>query len=323
VQEKKNGLYRLKWGSANTHTVEVYGADNPSDFESPRYIGRAGPHGDLTVQLPYRVRWYFKFVPDGGQALVLAERSLHLSSASNFRDIGGYRTQDGRWVRMGLAYRSNGLAELSDADSVRVESLGLKLICDLRLEQERFRLPDAEIAGAYPIWADVAADSAHQSSALSALLDSGDRSAVTNFIKGAYRDFVDLPSAQIAYRRLLELLADPENLPMLFHCTAGKDRTGWAQAILLSILNVPRSTIIQDYVLTDRYLSSSAMDQIRKSMPAVDEKMVQVLVAADPRFLVTAFREVDERYGSFDGYLKLGLHIDERTIRQLRSIFLQ
>jgi protein-tyrosine phosphatase len=247
---------------------------------------------------------------------------LHLASASNFRDVGGYRTEEGRWVRMGVAFRSNALAALTDAERASVAGLGPRVIFDMRLQEERNRMPDPEIAGSRVVAADVAADSGHRMPALRALMRSGDDTAVANFMHGAYRDFVDLPSARAAYRQLLEQLADPASLPMVFHCTAGKDRTGWAQAILLSILRVPRSAILQDYALTDRFMSDGALEQIRRSLPEADVVMSRALVAADSAYLETAFREVDERYGSFDGYLDQGLGVDARTVTAIRANFL-
>ncbi|MDB6100960.1 MAG: protein tyrosine/serine phosphatase [Gammaproteobacteria bacterium] len=317
-------LYRLSWHAGNIDGVKIYAGTDPSDIGTGRLVASGGSQGSVTLaNLPARTRWYFEFVPGRGDPVVLADRSLHLTSASNFRDVGGYRTEDGRWVRMGVAYRSNGLAALTESDYGRLKDLGLKLICDLRLEEERRRLPDPEIPNSQVILADVAADSGHRGAALSVLIRRKDDAAVINFMKGAYRDFVDLPSAQVAYRMLFERLADPNNLPTVFHCTAGKDRTGWAQAVLLSILHVPRQTIVEDYLLTDRFLSATALEQLRKSMPDVDLTMSKALTSADPEFLAAAFAEVDERYGSLDAYLKKGLGLDTRTVERIRANFIQ
>jgi protein-tyrosine phosphatase len=320
--------YRVSWHAPGTHSVNVYAGTEPRHVGRGHPVATGGPDGSVTVRnLPTAARWYFELVPDHGSSLVLADRSLQLPSASNFRDVGGYRTEDGHWVRMGAAYRSNGLAALTASDYDRLGALDLKLVCDLRLEEERRKLPDPEIrngsASVDTLWADVAADSGHRGSGLRVLMNSGDDVGVLNFMKGAYRDFVDLPSAKSAYHRLFMRLAEPGSLPTVFHCTAGKDRTGWAQAVLLTILHVPRKTIIEDYVLTDRYMSAGALEQIRKSMPGVDVAMSRELTAADPVYLQTAFAEVNERYGSFEGYLQQGLQLDARTIQRIRANFLQ
>jgi protein-tyrosine phosphatase len=212
---------------------------------------------------------------------------------------------------------------LNETDVIALQQLGLKLICDLRLEVERSVRPNPHIAGVEAIRVDVAAGSRYSASALHELAKDGNPSAVLNFIKGVYRDFVDLRSARQAYRELVERMADPGSLPMLFHCTGGKDRTGWGQAILLSILDVPRETITADYALTDHFLSPAALDHVRESMPGLDEHTFNTLVRADPVYLATAFDAVHERYGSFANYLQRGLQLDERIIGQIRANFLQ
>lgn len=317
--------FALAWHATGVTGIEVYAGTDPRHVSRERQVARGGAVGSATVsRLPPRTRWYFEFVPDSGRPLVLADRSLHLESVSNFRDVGGYRTADGFWVRMGVAYRSNGLARLNPGDYKRLGDLKLHLICDLRMDDERRRLPDPEIPGAQLVVADVVADSpiARDRLQLAALSKSGDAAGVAEFVKTAYRGFVTLPSARAAYHLVFARLADEGNLPTLFHCTAGKDRSGWAQAILLMILRVPKSTIVQDYVLTDRYMSTSALQQIRKSMPEANDTAARRLVAADPAFLEAAFQEVDERFGSFDNYLHEGLGLDIALLDSIRTNFL-
>jgi len=133
-----------------------------------------------------------------------------------------------------------------------------------------------------------------------------------------YRDFVRLGSAQKAYRLLFERLADPAALPTAFHCTAGKDRTGWAEAVFLTILGVPRSTIVQDYELTNEYLRGDALKSIRQSM----SQSTPARIVADPAALDAAYDEVMKDYGSFDNYLSQGLHLSDATLAAIRKNFL-
>jgi len=321
--QQTDRLYELRWNAPRARSVTIYAiADQPRSDPSHPVAHGGGSGIALVHDLPPRTRWYFEFVTDDKRSLILADRSLHLASASNFRDVGGYRTQDGHWVRMGLAYRSNGLGALTAADHDRLMNLQLRLICDLRLAEERERSPDPEFPAVQAISADVSADSAHRAQGLRVALRSSDPGALTNFMKGAYRDFVDVASAQAAYHRLFERLADPSDLPTVFHCTAGKDRSGWAQAILLSLLGVPRKTILDDYVLTDRFMSESAREQIRKTLPELSDAASDAIVRSDPAYLEAAFREVDERYGSMDRYAHLGLHLEPATITAIRANFL-
>jgi len=315
--------FELRWNAPQAHAVRIYAVANQPRSDRSHLVAQGQGTGKAVVRdLPPHTRWYFEFVTSGGRSLMLADRSLHLRSASNFRDAGGYRTQDGHWVRMGLVYRSNGLGALSAEDLDQLQNLQLHLVCDLRMDEERQRSPDPAFTNARAISANVSADSLHRAEGLLEAMRSPDSSALTNFMKGAYRDFVDLPSAQAAYHQLFERLAEPSNLPTVFHCTAGKDRTGWAQAVLLSILRVPRHTILQDYVLTDRFMSAAALEQIHKSLPDATEQASNAIVRADPTYLEAAFREVDERYGSFDKYLQDGLHLEPATVAAIRINFL-
>jgi protein-tyrosine phosphatase len=317
--------FTLAWHATGVARIRVYAGTNSRHVGRSLLVARGGAVDTATVsRLAFKARWYFEFVPDSGRPLVLADRSLHLESVSNFRDVGGYRTEDGRWVRMGVAYRSNGLARLNPGDYKRLRELNLHLICDLRMDDERRRLPDPEIPGAKLVVANVVADSpvARDRLQLASLSKSGDAAAVTEFVKAAYRGFVTLPSARAAYHLVFERLADERNLPTLFHCTAGKDRSGWAQAILLTILRIPKSTILQDYVLTDQYMSAIALQQVRKSMPEANDAAALCLVAADPAFLEAAFKEADDRFGSFDNYLREGLGLDSALLDSIRTNFL-
>jgi protein-tyrosine phosphatase len=138
----------------------------------------------------------------------------------------------------------------------------------------------------------------------------------------AYREFVDLGSAQQAYHDVFERLADPAALPTIFHCTAGKDRTGWAQAVLLTILGVPRDTILKDYALTGRYLAPQRQIVAARLTPGMGGGATRIFLAADPAYLRVAFSEVSARYHRFDNYLHQGLKLSDATLASIRHNFL-
>jgi protein-tyrosine phosphatase len=313
----------VSWQAEHVRHVWII-AGNAPDTVGGRLVGEGAPTGQATVAgLTPAPRWYFELLPDRGDPLVIADRSLHLTTAANFRDAGGYRTVDGKWMRMGLLYRSNGLEHLTDEELAQIGRLHIKLVCDLRTAEEMHRGADRVPAGATDISADVLADDAdliHSLIAGAVAGQSGSRAPPQQGLEERiYRDFVRLPSAQKAYRVLFERLADPDQLPTVFHCTAGKDRTGWAQAVLLTILGVPRSTVVEDYLLTNQYLRGAGLDSVRKSMSpgAVPPKIV-----ADPAALNAAFDQVMLQFGSFDAYLHHGLHLSDETLASLRKNFL-
>jgi protein-tyrosine phosphatase len=319
-------VFVISWHAARVHHVRIFAGTDPTDIGSAHEVADGTGTGHVTVSnLPAEPRWYFKLVPNRGDPLVVADRSLHLTTAANFRDAGGYRSANGRWVRMGLAYRSNGIEHLTDDELAQVDKLNIKLVCDLRTVEEAHRGPDRVPKDAADVSADVLADDADLIHTMIAGGGAQNGSAARQnavsrheLEQRVYRDFVRLASARKAYRLLFERIADPAALPTIFHCTAGKDRTGWAEAVFLMILGVPRATIVQDYELTNDYLRGDALKSVRESM----SQSTPTRMVADPSALDAAFDEVMTDYGSFDSYLSQGLHLSDATLAAIRKIFL-
>jgi protein-tyrosine phosphatase len=336
VSSRDGQAFVVSWRAPGVHQVQVFAGNDPTHVGRDRLVAKGPGTGEITVaDLPAAPRWYFQLVPDHGEPLVIADRSLHLTTAANFRDAGGYRTADGKWVRMGLVYRSNGIEHLSDGELSEIDRLNLKLVCDLRTAEEIRRGPDRVPQGATEVSADVLADDAdliHNMLAGGTATPQAPPNAGTAATPQAppnpgagpslehriYRDFVRLSSAQKAYGSLFERLSDPSTLPTVFHCTAGKDRTGWAEAVFLTILGVPRPTVVRDYELTNEYLQGDALKSVRQST----NQATAARLRADPAALDAAFDEVTRDYGSFDNYLRHGLHLSEATLSAIRKNFL-
>ncbi|MER5274501.1 tyrosine-protein phosphatase [Streptomyces sp. NPDC002809] len=302
-----DGGHAVSWASPAA-SVTVTAVTSP-DATTGIALGTAPGTGSLTVPagtLPEAGRWYFRLVPDGGSALVVADRSLGLASARNFRDIGGYRTTDGRWVRSGLVYRSNKLNSLTDAEQQRLVSQRLTLDVDLRNVQERKDDPDRLPAGvAYQV-ADVVSlshgirfhDSALMTlaEAIAAGLFSGSSDLGQSI---GYPFMVNFVGADYAFHDLVTAVATNSSGATVFHCSAGKDRTGWGTAVLLTLLGVPRATVEADFLASNQYTG--------------DPKAVEL------SWLRAAFAEVDHIYGDFDTYVREGLKLDAATVETLRA----
>jgi protein-tyrosine phosphatase len=329
-------VFVVSWRAPRIHAVRIFAGTDPAHVDTDHPVAKGAGNGEVTLStLPSAPRWYFELRPDHGEPLVVADRSLHLTTAANFRDAGGYRTADGKWIRMGLVYRSNGIEHLTDDELAEIERLKIKLVCDLRTAEEIRRNPDRVPPGITAVSADVLADDADLIHAMIAGAGTGTApaalqtpaanpqsaggSAAPDLQLRIYRDFVRLASARKAYRSLFERLADPAALPTVFHCTAGKDRTGWAQAVLLTILGVPRTTIVRDYELTNDYLQGDALKSVRQS---TSQATTSVRLRADPKALDAAFDEVMQDYGSFDNYLRQGLQLSDYTLAAIRGNFL-
>ncbi|MGH6781303.1 MAG: tyrosine-protein phosphatase [Sphingomonadaceae bacterium] len=321
------GDYQVDWASAGAGRVTVYAGHDPAAIGRDRAVGQGDATGSIRVTgLEPGKRWFFALVPDRGAPLVIADRGLHLPTAHNLRDIGGYRTVDGRWVKMGLIYRSDQLDRLSDGDLAAMGGLGMKLIADLRTESERQREPDRVPAGAEHLVLDVARDSTgsmggDMRKAIAAIAAGKGAEMLTE----ANRDFVSLGSARTAYRTLLDRLDAPDAGPTLYHCTAGKDRTGWATAVILTLLGVPRETVMADYLASNDYLrakNEKTIAGMAKSSMAVPREYLEPVLGVRAEYLQAAFAEVDAKYGSFDAYLKQGLGLSAAEIEALRTRYL-
>lgn len=245
-----------------------------------------------------------------------------LATAPNFRDIGGYRTRDGHRVRTGLAYRSDQMNLLSEADLATIATLRPAAVADLRTLTERTREPDRLPSGARYIVLDVAADSSES-------LGGDMRLAMAQIAQGkgeallvaANREFVTLPSARQSYAALIRLMIAADG-PVVYHCTAGKDRTGWGTAVVLSLLGVPRETIMQDYLLSnDRLAAKNAaiLEGLARSGSKMSPAFLEPVLTVKPSYIEAAFAEVDHTYGSFDAYVSKGLGLSPREISALRT----
>jgi protein-tyrosine phosphatase len=196
------------------------------------------------------------------QAVLAPGTSLGIASVANLRDAGGYRTADGSVVRRGVAYRSNQLNPISSADLKKIADLGLKTDFDLRTAEEREAKPDVLPTGVTEVWLNVLADAkGHSPAEVEKVLSDpkmanqilGGGKAAAAFVQ-TYRDFITLPSANAAFRQFFLEMGEKNRLPALYHCTTGKDRTGWASAALLTLLGVPEDKVYEDYLRSNEYI---------------------------------------------------------------------
>ena len=240
-------------------------------------------------------------------------RHLNLAGASNFRDLGGYPGRDGRPVRWRQIFRSNHLGHLTEADIEVLRPLGLKSALDFRGTDERVAAICglAEIAvHSLPIEPTVVA-TLRARLADGAALSAAD---ALDVMRQSYRNYVryNTGSFRALFAHLLE-----ERAPLVIHCTAGKDRTGFACALILHVLGVPDDLIAEDYLLTNRFYRRDP-----SASSDLPEDVRQVLASVEASFLAAAFDAISADHGGLENYLSdaLGLGRQERATLEARYL---
>ena len=240
-------------------------------------------------------------------------RHLNLAGASNFRDLGGYHTRDGRVVRWRQIFRSNHLGHLTEADIEVLRGLGLRSAFDFRGTEERVAAM-CGVAGiavhSLPIEPTVVA-ALRARRAGGNLLSSSDALEV---MRDSYRNYVryNTPSFRVLFAHLLE-----DRAPLVIHCTAGKDRTGFACALILHALGVPEHVIAEDYLLTNRFYRRDPT-----ASSDLPEDVRQALASVEASFLAAAFEAIGADYSDLENYFSdgLGLGAGERARLQARYL---
>jgi protein-tyrosine phosphatase len=246
------------------------------------------------------------------------EGRIAFEGAHNFRDFGGQPTRDGRRVARGRLYRSDALWQLSDADLERFGALGIRTVCDFRADHERERwpnrLPEAATLrslglGFTPLGTQAAWDAVNR----------GELSAegVRAYMCDHYRALAGTHTEY--YAGMFRALLEPDAVPFLVHCASGKDRTGFAAAIILLSVGVPREAVLADYVISDRYRRELWHLFHRQ----VDPGAYDAVGAAAPAYLQAAFEVIDERHGGEDRYLREVMKLSDADLVRLRELLLE
>ncbi len=270
-------------------------------------------------------------VMDLGRTLAPGE-SLGVASVPNLRDAGGYMTGNGAVVRRGLAYRSSGLNPVSPDDREKIARLGLKTTFDLRTAEEVKAHPDELLAGVRRVWLNVLADAEGAGPALLEKLLRNPKEAnaalgggkVEAMFEQAYRGFIALPSAKKAYRELFVALSQRDQLPSLYHCSTGKDRTGWTSAALLTLLGVPKDKVMEDFMRSNEYILPAYRREIDVFVAAGgDHSIILAIFGVRYEYLEASFDEMQKRYGTIENYFAQALGIDAAGQEALRDIYLE
>ncbi len=287
-------------------------------------IVKAAARGDkVTLPIAASERRYVLMKDRAGKVMVAGERVLPIEQGSNFRDIGGYVTKDGHAVRWGKAFRSGAMPLFTDADYALVEQLGIGAVIDLRSLEEREVAPGQidDRTGALFIANDYS---------LKPLMANVSKGNGENVYTGMEKMLV--PQLRSLYRRI-----EANEGAVVYHCSAGQDRTGMATAILYDILGVDRETILKDYHM------STALRRPQYEMPKINpadypnNPILKYYFSADEKKRTTAeplytpsgashlaqfFTYIDKEYGGSEGFMKKALGLTDVDISKLRAAML-
>lgn len=324
VQRDTDGNFVLSW----THPAKLAGiraGTSPESFPYQLKLPDTAYEPPCIIKPPPRpaARWYFELTFDDGSVLKSAERIVPMEALFNVRDLGGYKTEDGKHVRWGQVYRSGTLGSPSAADIERMAGLGIRLICDLRSIKETDIDPDHRFDNTLYHHLPMNADQNMGRQLRTMLLN---RRKIGTMLQEIYTRNILAHNAP-AIAQTLRMLAQPENHPMLMHCTAGKDRTGIAAAILLRVLGVPEDTVIADYTLTNHYFQqifTITRDNLhRLSTFGLKLDDVQPLLVANAETLRFTLNYLKAYYGSVEGYLEQVAGLESSVLDALKAALLE
>jgi protein-tyrosine phosphatase len=265
----------------------------------------------------------------GAATLALWTEDNSVEGIDNFRDFAGH-VRGGLRVRKGMIYRSGSMYAASTRDLELLSSLGVRTICDLRTHKEKKRYPDripdsVKKTVHIPVKVSQHDESAFIFRLFSLLFGPARRLNFAALTQEVYRELA--AAFQAEFSKVVKLAGDEGNLPMLIHCTAGKDRTGFACSLLQLMLGLPREQVFLDYLASNEHLDGLKREMMKSffylSLFGVSAKKFLPLLDARSEYLEAAFQQIDADYGSFDHYLLYGLGISDSDKSRLRQIFLE
>lgn len=325
IVTRENGQMKITYQGENLGNVKVYRSLSPDFSEAEGQLVAESDNGVL--EIPFadgENRPYFLLVADNGARIRTAERVLQFEGMVNFRDLGGYLTTDGYRTKWGKLLRSAAHDTITDRDVVYLKNIGLKTVVDYRSSTEVADNPDRQVEGiTYHNLRPL--EEAGATNILNVKMTN--EADAISALKGINRTLATSAQANSVYAQLVRLVLDESNLPLVQHCTAGKDRVGVGSATLLLALGVPEETILNDYLLSnDNQVKEDKLKQGKFSNGQLSEeilKMFKALAMVRKEYLQAFFDEIKVKFGTAENYLKQGLGLTDAELAQMREMFLE
>ena len=293
-----NGIWRLYAGRSI----------NSIDLSKPVLEGFGSGIFPIDVDTGYRS--YFKLVIPNDGSINLAESQLPMEGAYNFRDLGGIRTKEGRRVKWGLLFRADDLSNLTYNDLKYLESIPITSVVDFRAIAETRRTPDKLPAGVrftFPI------SITRMNLSTEGVKAKLEESNMDMYMKQMNRLLVSDPVCIRSYRTLFNILQHRLSAPIVFHCSAGKDRTGMAAALILFALGVDERTIMEDYLASRIYLADKYHSIVEKYPRA------EAMFTVKRPFLLAGINQIKREHGTVESFLVKTLNVN---IERMKDMYL-
>jgi protein-tyrosine phosphatase len=319
---------RLDW-SAKGQPTSIYLSSDPGATRAyMREVKSAVRSGSAQLTLAASPRPYFLLATANGDQVRVAERLLPLQGGRNFRDLGGYLADGARQVRWGRLYRSGVMSGLTPKDLAYLSGLGIQAVCDLRSVQERTSEPSPFLTAYSP---EVAAFPYEMGGVTSSFAQAKTRAEAVSAFAAGYLALADTLTPQYTdmFARLVR-----GDVPLAVNCSAGKDRTGIASALILSVLGVPRETVIADYALSEIFVpvayyqgqakagAATPTSQQAQMFAKLPPEVAKVILGSDPEVMRLALSQMDQKYGGPVELAKSRFGLTDAKVAYLRGAYL-
>jgi protein-tyrosine phosphatase len=326
VERIAKDAVRISWKTRRQNpAVSIYQGDCPQTIQRKQPIFKID--GETAAEIkhlnPARP-CYFEILAEDGAGIVIGERRLPLQGAVNFRDLGGYRTIDGRCVKWGKIFRSDHLSGLTDRDLVFLQHLKIRCVCDFRTLTEARKRPDRFPEDRSGKYIHLPIDHLKfDPTALFKKLKKGDTSWLTReFLVEGY--ILNIEGSAAVWGEVFRRLVEPDSMPLVFHCTGGKDRTGICAALILLTLGVSEKQVVYDHGLSNIFIADVA-NKIYSQFETlgINRRRIAPYFSA-PRYCIEALlAHLRKKYGSAANYLKSKAGVTEALLRRIREELLE
>lgn len=301
------------------HSWTLYAGSSFTDInpETPFLKGKG--KGSFELDVDAKKRSAFQFQTDEGQILV-AEKRLPIKGGYNFRDLGGIKNKDNKFIKWGKLFRTDEMSKLTEDDADYIASTGLKTVIDFRSAGEieggvTSMIPPSPdilpntVKNAYNL--PINAGNIFSDEIMNRIRAGATSDKLAQVMIDSYVEMVTLEEYISVFKQFFAYLQDDSNLPLSFHCSGGKDRVGVATMLILSALDVDKETIIKDYLLSRQYITGKYAKYL-VAIPAIAP-----LVTVEQEYLEAAFNKIDEKYGSIEKFLTETLNVDIQKMQEL------